>query len=556
MQDSPLKQVACFLVVICSVLLGVGRNGADLILNVVNIIFRLASTHYNPSAHHCPHVPIDLRTVLSRFDVLQGKTVMYAACPNEDCHFTHKPTFNPGSPRPTYPSRCTNVPTPGGPECGHALLHDNDTPIKPYLYHDFKDYLANLLARADLENMMDMACEETLRLADEPMSIDSVFQGSFMRTFEGPMPGVLFVDGGGEGRYVFNHNVDFFNVEGVTSRATKSYGVISMACLNLPLEIRYRPENMYIAGIVPGPKEPALALLNHYLRPLVNDLLAAWEVGIKFTRTGNHPNGRIARAALALCTCDLPAARKASGLSAHSSHFFCGTCRCQWLGRRDRTDFDHADWGFIDPLWMREQAIAWRDADTLANQELIFQRSGVRWSEYHRLPYWNPARQMTTDLMHCGLLGNAKNNTQEVLRLEDDKIKEDIPSGPAFELDIPQIPEGQEHNWEDDHESEVGLIKTALQASIADAGSEELETDLLNLRQALTRRKVKPLQYVCKSLNIMAEGVTAQRKAPFVAALVQWVRILTSFYPSTQTHSFLAYYATLVILGVVGSNCH
>lgn len=49
--------------------------------------------------------------------------------------------------------------------------------------------------------------------------------------------------------------------------------MIVMACLNIPSKLRYKPENLYLVGIIPGPDEPALERLNHYMRPLVSDLL-------------------------------------------------------------------------------------------------------------------------------------------------------------------------------------------------------------------------------------------------------------------------------------------
>jgi hypothetical protein len=59
-----------------------------------------------------------------------------------------------------------------------------------------------------------------------------------------------------------------------------------MACLNLPLEHRYKPENMYLAGVIPGPKQPSLDNLNHYVRPLINDMVDAWDPGHSFFTDG------------------------------------------------------------------------------------------------------------------------------------------------------------------------------------------------------------------------------------------------------------------------------
>ncbi|EJD32660.1 hypothetical protein AURDEDRAFT_45361, partial [Auricularia subglabra TFB-10046 SS5] len=61
-------------------------------------------------------------------------------------------------------------------------------------------------------------------------------------------------------------------------------------CLNLPLHLRYREENLYLAGIVPGPNAPSLDQLNHLLVPLVDDFCTAWE-GLMFKSTANHRGG-------------------------------------------------------------------------------------------------------------------------------------------------------------------------------------------------------------------------------------------------------------------------
>ncbi|KIJ29534.1 hypothetical protein M422DRAFT_85357, partial [Sphaerobolus stellatus SS14] len=58
-----------------------------------------------------------------------------------------------------------------------------------------------------------------------------------------------------------------------------------MACLNLPLDICFKAENMYIAGIIPGPEEPHKTALNHYLRPLIDDLVVSYTKGVYFSKT-------------------------------------------------------------------------------------------------------------------------------------------------------------------------------------------------------------------------------------------------------------------------------
>ncbi|KAF9471199.1 hypothetical protein BDN70DRAFT_765570, partial [Pholiota conissans] len=92
-----------------------------------------------------------------------------------------------------------------------------------------------------------------------------IFDGKILRNFKG-LDGQHFSTGGEEGRYVFSLCVDYFNPLGNKQAGKKkSIGLISMVCLNLPPEMRYKPENMFLFGIIPGPNEPPLACLNHYL---------------------------------------------------------------------------------------------------------------------------------------------------------------------------------------------------------------------------------------------------------------------------------------------------
>ena len=86
--------------------------------------------------------------------------------------------------------------------------------------------------------------------------------------------------------------MDFFASEGMTLRgANASSGIIAAACLNLPADIRYKCEYMYLAAVIPGPDEPHLTELNHYIRPIIDQLLVSWERRVHFTQTANHSTG-------------------------------------------------------------------------------------------------------------------------------------------------------------------------------------------------------------------------------------------------------------------------
>src|SRR5882672_5568646 len=102
----------------------------------------------------------------------------------------------------------TNKPKPGSNECGEPLLETSGVsrimkPIKPFIYHHFHDYLAGLLSRPDLEELMDKSCDNLMESMDKPAPsfVRDVFEAEFLRAFEGPKPGTLFVDRQGGGRY-------------------------------------------------------------------------------------------------------------------------------------------------------------------------------------------------------------------------------------------------------------------------------------------------------------------------------------------------------------------
>jgi len=99
--------------------------------------------------------------------------------------------------------------------------------------------------------------------------------------------------GEGAGHYVFSLSFDNFNLLGNKAAGKKiSNGMVSLACLNLPIEMRYKPENLFLAGVIPGPKEPPISTsgINSYMRPIVDTFLEFWE-GIYLTKTSMYDLG-------------------------------------------------------------------------------------------------------------------------------------------------------------------------------------------------------------------------------------------------------------------------
>ena len=104
-------------------------------------------------------------------------------------------------------------------------------------------------------------------------------------------------------------NLDWFQPYEGTIYST---GVLYAAICNLPRDIRFRPENMLILAILPGPNEVSLHKINHYLSPVITELQLIWEK-MTLNRTYECPNGKVIRAAVIITSCDIPAARKLCG---------------------------------------------------------------------------------------------------------------------------------------------------------------------------------------------------------------------------------------------------
>lgn len=75
-----------------------------------------------------------------------------------------------------------------------------------------------------------------------------------------------------------------------------SVGLVALACLNLPIEIRYKPENMFLAAIIPGPHEPPLDRTNPYLAPIVDFLSASGFLEFTLPKPGTALSGDLSSA--------------------------------------------------------------------------------------------------------------------------------------------------------------------------------------------------------------------------------------------------------------------
>lgn len=489
-------------------------------------------------------IPRDPRTIRSRYD-LGGETVEYAVCPR--CHCLYPP--GAGSRRPRYPELCSNTAEPPGTPCNEQLLDKyKKTPLKKFVHNSVKKFIASLLSEESTERHIDDSCDRLRRfsLLGRLPELSGPFDAEFLRDFRTHSHGSLFIERGDEARLAFSLAVDFFNVEGNRSGAASvSCGIISLACLNLPSEIRYKDEYMFLAGIIPGPKEVHCEEMHYYLRPLVDEFMELWNPGVHISRTALAPTGRLARAAIALVVCDLPAARKVSGLlSYNSKDFLCSRCQCpkELIGQV----------GTVFPLRescnLRQQATYWRDATTNCQRRDITDKHGVRWSELWRLPYWDPAHQLVVDPMHCLLLGLVANHFTVVFPLLA-KVSENPSKIAAYEYDFKQAPPppnvvvigGQECCLK---ESEVRAVSEIHKLLVKQINVNDIQVEKAKLNQRLEKKHRRSLIFVAESLGLNVstsmEEDSRMKKQDYADALTLWVRGSLLFVSRSLTFSHSA----------------
>lgn len=133
-----------------------------------------------------------------------------------------------------------------------------------------------------------------------------------------------------------------------------SVSVLSLVILNLPRSIRFKPENILIAGIIPGPSEPPLGTINSYLRPLVKELNFMQHKG----------NNVYVHAALLATVCDVPVTAKLGGFLSHTSKHACWKCSkvFPYDSELNRVSFSGVDvetlWGYTSHKQNAIQALA------------------------------------------------------------------------------------------------------------------------------------------------------------------------------------------------------
>lgn len=248
--------------------------------------------------------------------------------------------------------------------CGRPLYSDSNLqPCSQFHYYSLRTWLARMLCIPGFEGALDASLSKD----SDASRMKDIWDGEMWRSFE--HSGNRFTSR--SGNLVFGLYCDWFRPYGRSSRPSRSHGVLLLECFNLPPTLRYKQENLFLFGIIPGPDKPETEQINELLKPLVAEFQEFWK-GIFFTSTPLHSNGRVIRAALWPLIADLPAIRKVGGFAAHSARNFCAHCA---LCLSDSHNTDISQWP--ERLDHQKHAEMWRDASTEEAQKEIFNTYGV-----------------------------------------------------------------------------------------------------------------------------------------------------------------------------------
>ena len=283
-----------------------------------------------------------------------------------------------------------------------TLSNDKKTfhPFKTYCYNSVITALKELLVRPGFYDL----CSQWKTRHNESDLLTDIYDGKIWKDFQ-TFDGQPFLKGNlGLGLIL---NIDWFQPYKLTNY---SVGVIFLAVMNLPCNIRYKRENFILVGIIPGPSEPQYEL-NSYLEPLVEELNKLW-TGINFTVNTNKENVTVTVKAALLCVaCDLPAGRKVCGFLGHNATVGCSRCLKEFpgkVGSKNFSGFDRSKWKKQDIIKHRENIKKINRCNTKTEKNALESKHGCRYSCLINLKYFNPIRMLIVDPMHNLFLGSGK----------------------------------------------------------------------------------------------------------------------------------------------------
>jgi hypothetical protein len=345
--------------------------------------------------------PTDIRVARKFLGI--PKTITYACCPA--CNSLYPPKDEDGV--TIYPYECTSEPCRVRGGCDLLKLGSTPdrksigVPKRPFVMQDFHDFVGRLLSRPGMEAAIQQSGK---RVRSD--SIEDIIAADGIKAIKGPDGGPFLSSGQHpELRLLWCLSVDFFNpYHNKIAGKVASVGSIVLSCLLLPQDMRNKPENLCLVGIIPGPREPSGDEIDHFLRPLVEVMKMSWAEGAIY-RTHEYPHGRLVRSAIALSVNDLPMSRKIMGAA-------------NYIDRNTSKETNFDLWSVRSLQRVKEDAQKWRNATSPKERKRLYSKTGIRHSVLMELEYWDPTTMVPVDGMHIFFIGLLQHHARTVLGMD------------------------------------------------------------------------------------------------------------------------------------------
>ena len=220
---------------------------------------------------------------------------------------------------PIHPRR--NLRKPCGTEVTDRVPTTSGFIIKPKMVYPLPSLKAQIIAmyrRPGFESLL----EKWTNRDEEAGLYTDIYDGEIWKTFPSSTDNSaqFFTPDTADSHLGIMINLDWFQPFDSASYSTGAiYGVIC----NLPREVRFKKENMLILALLPGPNEVKLHKINHYLAPIVDELLEFWS-GVNLPPSEDHLEVKKIQLVVICCANDIPAARKLCGyISAKAACYRC-----------------------------------------------------------------------------------------------------------------------------------------------------------------------------------------------------------------------------------------
>ena len=388
-----VKWVLMFLLLWAS-FYGVSANALDHLIHFLHHLFQSLAQYSVGIAALAAFFPSSYYLAQKHLLLDKDNFSRFVICPSCNSLYHFRECYEQVGSR-LLPKTCSFVSFPEHPQrsrrkaCNHRLVKEVKSkdgssrlyPIKVYCFKSIKETLECMVKRS---GFLDL-CEVWRKRSIPDGYLGDIYEGKVWKEFMS-INGRDFLSE--PNNFCFMLNIDWFQP---FKHTQYSLGVIYLVLLNLPRSVRFKWENIFVVGIIPGPSEPQHDI-NSYLAPLVDDLLELWERGMSVTVAGML----VTIHAVLLCVaCDIPASRKTCGFLSHSASKGCSKCLKVFpydvvMRRLNFSGFDAC------PTRTHAQHVASAmqtlKAKSQTERDAMESSTGSRYSELMRLPYFDCVR--------------------------------------------------------------------------------------------------------------------------------------------------------------------